>query len=248
MYRGFESLFLRFLNNTSMKRILLVLAIVLAAAVSASAQGAGSSNGDFFMFSPEYLVKGNFGYGSSTEFFRGSLVLGAGAYADFNIWRPLWIETGLELKSVGFGKKYDYSGLSGSSTDFYEIYHYRYHYLGIPLLVKLHRPDQMSYTSAEWFAEGLYLGITFNVPLAGSYNWRRVDTGLNDTGSNNKGSGEIKTERLTSPLVSFRFGADSMISEHFGWLMDYELMANLYKTGNNRGKCSTIRIGVIYKF
>ena len=188
----------------------------------------------------ELLAKGSIGWAHYDDWTKGVLDTRMGVYADVNVANPVCIESGLELKFTGFGQRFDYSGLSGSSSDFYE--HYRYHidYVAIPIIVKYQ--DNNNPTS---FFNGFFAGLGFNVPFASSYKWTRYKTGLKSKSVDASGDGEIKMEKFTSPAISFRLGLDQKISENWGYLIEIENIKNVFKTGENRRTIRTFRIGVI---
>lgn len=219
-----------------MKRLILIIAAALAiASPICSAQESGSSN-----IKIDYLVKGSLGWAYHGAFIPGAIAPQVGAMADIAVLNPLTIQTGIELKLTGFGNKTDFSGLSGSSSDFYEVYHYRFNYIAIPVHIKYNDPDD-----PESFLNGLYAGLGLNIPFAGSYNWKRYKTGLKSKSVDSSGSGKVTLDKLTSPAISICLGFDQKINEHWGFTVQIESLLNT-RASTEGYNINSYRIGAIY--
>ena len=216
------------------KRILICL--IAAVALSSSFAFAQTGQSD----KVQLFAKGGLGYGFADNLFRGVIAVSGGAYADIAITNPIVLQTGLEVKTNGYGMNTEYSGLSGSSSDFYEIYHYHFAFVSVPVLAKLYfqdRPDDG--------LNGIYLGFGLNFPLGGSANWKRYKTGLKSKSVDASGSSTIDASNLKSPVVSFRFGFDQRINNKWGLFFDCEMPSIAKKSGSAK-VYSVATLGAIY--
>lgn len=220
------------------KLFILLSLVFLMSAPNSFAQEEGS-----LKTTVDLLAKGSLGWAHYDDMIYGVLDTRMGVYTDINIAsaNPISIQTGLEFKSTGYGVKTVFSGLSSSSSDFYEIYYYHINYLGIPIMVKYQDRNNPS----SWL-NGLFFGFGFNIPLGGNYNWDRYKTGLKSKSVDDSGDGDIPQDKLSSPAGSFRLGFDEKLSDKWGFFMELESIRNVFKTGETSKTIRAFRIGVIY--
>ncbi|MGN0032493.1 MAG: hypothetical protein ACI358_01745 [Candidatus Limimorpha sp.] len=182
-----------------------------------------------------FIVRGALGYGFSNSELRGILAYKAGDYADFLLFNPIAIESGVEIKSTGLRTYSGLGGLTGAS-DFTEKFKYRLSYMAIPLCIKLQN-------EGEWY-DGIYAGVGINFPIVGTTTYKRTGTGLNGVDED----GRYKINNLKSPVISSKIGFDQKISYKLGIYFEIENLYAPFDRASNSSLtiCETIYLGITY--
>lgn len=188
----------------------------------------------------DLFVKGTIGWAHYDDVIYGTLAPQVGVYTDIALMDPLVIQTGAEIRLTGFGNKTVFSGLSGLSSDFYEIYHYRMNYLAIPVHIKYNDTS-----NPDSFLNGLYAGFGVNLPFMASYNWKRYKTGLNSKEVDASGGGKLDLDKLSSPALSICLGVDERLDDKWGINIQIERILNT-RASTSGYYIASFRIGVVY--
>lgn len=188
----------------------------------------------------DLFVKGSIGWAHYDDVIYGTLAPQVGVFTDIALADPISIQTGAEIKLTGFGNKTVFSGLSGSSSDFYEIYHYRMNYLAVPVHIKYNDAS-----NPNSILNGLYAGFGVNLPFMANYNWKRYKTGLNSKEVDASGGGKLDLDKLTSPAFSICLGVDQPLNEHWGYNIQIERILNT-RASTSGYYIASFRIGVVY--